>query len=65
MKKVKYSGTIEIWPGDILVYGEDGGVISIREATAGVATKGCKGIDTEVEIYEYNKGLCKELEEEL
>lgn len=51
IKKVKYSGTIKVWPGDHMVYMNDGTVKTYRECKAGAATGNNEIDQNEIELY--------------
>jgi hypothetical protein len=44
IKKCRYSGTIQVWPGDHLVWMPDGSVKTFREVWAGAATSNKNGV---------------------
>lgn len=51
-KTVKYSGTLKVWPGESMLYQQDGSVITFKEVFAGFATgKNSGTTPKEVEFY--------------
>ena len=54
-KKLKYSGTIRVWPGDSIVYMPDGTIKTYREIFAGFASSNNEEENqTEIEFYTQN-----------
>lgn len=61
MKKVKYSGTIEVRPGDFLVWMSDGTVQTYNEAFAGFVSE--QQADELGHIMMYEPKLLEEVDE--